>query len=190
MSGQFAVNAAAGKVAKIAGGAQFGDTARFTQEGRMTKAESLKIARENANLSLLKRVDKVEVLLNVKLSQTQAAALEKAHITQVANSNGIGEFSIGELRAKARILQKEGGFTPEQTRAIMENGYAGKLGDGLKALIEKGKLTFKRLRNRDSDFTNPQEGLNAQSKITPEQMAQARSGADDIDFVDSAPSTN
>jgi hypothetical protein len=111
----------------------------------MTKEESIKIAREKSNLSPLERVDGVEILLNTKLTPTQAAALEKAHNTQATNSKGIGQFSIGELRAKARILEKEGGFTPEQTRAIMEHGYAGKMGDRFNILIEKGKLIFKRI---------------------------------------------
>jgi hypothetical protein len=199
-SGQFAVNAAAGKVVNMVGGAQLGDTAGLTREGRMSKEESLRIARSNQGLEKADRVDGVEVLLNTKLTQKQADALEKAHNTQEPNSKGIGEFKLRELRAKARILQKEGGFTPEQTRAIMEHGYAGKMGDRFSAFVEKGKLTFKRIKEvltrtfapeRASRPANNIQNIRIGSDIKPSEgalsdakRAAAKANAEDISFVD------
>jgi hypothetical protein len=200
VSGQFAVNAAAGKVVKIAGGAQLGDTAGLTREGRMSKEESLRIARSNQGLDKADRVDGVEVLLNTKLTQKQADALEKAHNTQEPNSKGIGEFKLRELRAKARILQKEGGFTPEQTRAIMEHGYAGKMGDRIGSFIENGKLTFRRAAEAVTRIFAPErvprsvdstQNIRIWSDVkSPEwtipnaKIAAAKANAEDVSYVD------
>jgi peptidoglycan hydrolase-like protein with peptidoglycan-binding domain len=199
VSGQFAVNAAAGKIAKMAGASGVSE-GNLSQKGRMTKAQSLEIARANTNISPLERVRGVETLLNTQLSSAQSTALEKAHNIQAVDSKGIGQFSIGELRAKARILQEEGGFTGEQTRAIMENGYAGKMGDRASAVIQKGKLIFKQAREalgrafapeRVWKSQNGTENIRIGSSIKNEggslsegQIASPKTQAKDVAFRD------
>lgn len=88
----------------------------------MSDVDYTKMIEANAKLSDSARVSAVAEELNLKkLSDTQKKALLDAHNT---GTSGAGKWTQAELRKKYHILE-QGGFTREQSRIILEKGYAG-----------------------------------------------------------------
>ncbi|MDD3119948.1 MAG: hypothetical protein PHF46_00890 [Candidatus Gracilibacteria bacterium] len=91
--------------------------------------------------TVLKATELLKNKFKKEITELQAQAIFKAHNVGM---DGAGPYTLGEMLEKSRIL-KDAGFTPAETRSLLEEGVCGKP-DRVKASIDAGKTDLSEMR--------------------------------------------
>lgn len=99
--------------------------ARAVQATRAANADRQVAASavRNLNMTAAERARATQRVLGRELSQAERAAVEKAHAFGRPGANG--QYSVGDLREKLRIMTAEGGLSKDEALKLLRTGVTG-----------------------------------------------------------------
>lgn len=145
----------------VAAAVQLGIEPDRTRKGEEGNPEAVEVF-ANASLAENARIQKASEILGEVLTPQQQEAILKAH---EYGKNGVYELDFSQLREKQRILTKEGGFTKEQARVLIEAGIAARVTPENPTVYDPDSYTDPQAKAL-ADFVNKREDRSDADRIT------------------------